>query len=302
MKNAVLPNTSPAPVNLPGGNDHPVVELPFTAVIDGRQFRGQGLSLVAAYVSGLMDPATLNTTRIIRLVFQFDGFSVMLVVEAEVRKSARGPGEAELIFMRPTGPHLQQLRHILNAFIAGDHVGLGQTIGVAGTAAPKGPKEGTKPESRFSLRRIIGGASILVLSLALVAVAGSLTYQRLYITLVPDLGAVISTGEAMRATTTGQIVFLDPTATKGEVVVAIQSPSGDVQSLFLPCDCTARAGSLHEGSTVLVGEPVLQLANDGDERLVAVTVPAVMLFDLISADRIELTFPSGAKTDAVVES
>ena len=302
MENAVLPNTPLAPVSLPGGNDHPVVDLPYTAVIDGRQYHGQGLCLVAAYVSGLMDPGILNATRIVRLVFQFDGFSVMLVVDAEVRKSARGPGEAELIFMHPTGPHLQQLRHILNAFIAGDLVGLGQTIGVAGTAAPKGPKDGAKPESRFSLRRTVGAASILMLSLALVVVAGSLSYQRFFVTLVPNLGIVVSTGDQMRATSTGQIAFLDLTAAKGDVVVAIQSPSGDVQSLFLPCDCTVTAGSLREGSTVIVGEPILQLANDGDERLVEVAVPAAILFDLVGADRIELTFPSGAKTRAVIES
>ena len=62
------------------------------------------------------------------------------------------------------------------------------------------------------------------------------------------------------------------------------------------------AGNLREGSTVLVGDPILQLANDADERLVEVPIPAIMLFDLVGADQIELTFPSGAKTRAVVES
>ena len=302
METAVSPNIPRALVNLPGGNDHPVVELPYTAVIDGRQFHGRGLSLVAAYVAGLMDPALLNATRIVRLVFQFNGFSVTLVVDAEVRESARGPGEAELIFLRPTGPHLQQLRHILNAFIAGDLVGLGQTIGVAGTAAPKGRKGSDTPESQFSPRRIVGVAGILLLSLGLLAIAGNLAYQRLFVTLVPNLGTVVSTGEVMRATATGQIAFLDLTAGKGEVVVAIQSPSGDIQSLFLPCDCAVIAGDLREGSTVLVGEPILHLANDADKRLVEVPIPAAMLFDLVGADRIELAFPSGAKVSAVVES
>lgn len=302
MENAVLPNTSHAPVSLPGGNDHPVVEMPFTAIIDGRLFHGRGLSLVAAYVSGLMDPAILNATRIVRLVFQFDGFSVMLVVDAEVCESARGAGEAELIFIRPTGPHLQQLRHILNAYIAGDLVGLGQTIGVAGTAPPKGAKGSDTPESQFSPRRIFGGASILLLSVALLAIAGNLAYQRVFVTLAPNLGTVVSTGEVMRATATGQIAFLDLAVGKGDVVAAIQSASGDIQSLLLPCDCAVSAGNLREGSTVLVGEPILHLANDADERLVEVPIPATMLFDLVGADRIELTFPSGTKVPAVVES
>lgn len=301
MENAVLPTTPRAPVSLPEGNDHPVVDLPFSAVIDGRHFRGRGLSLVAAYVSGLMDPAILDATRIVRLVFQFDGFSVALVVDAEVRESVRGSGEAELIFIRPTGPHLQQLRHILNAYIAGDLVGLGQTIGVAGTAAPMGPKTRAARENAFSPRRILGGAGILLLSLTLLAIAANLAYQRIFVTLVPNLGTVVSTGEVLRATTTGQIAFLDLTAREDEVVVAIQAPSGDVQSLVLPCDCVVTAGDLREGSTVLVGEPILHLATGTDERLVELAIPATMLFDLVDAERIELTFPSGAKTHAAVE-
>ncbi len=301
MENAVLSNTSRALVNLPDGNDHPVVDLPFNAVIDGRQFRGKGLSLVAAYVAGLMDPAALNATRIVRLMFQFDGFFVTLVVDAEVRESAPGSGEAELIFANPTGPHLPQLRHILNAFIAGDLVGLGQTIGVAKTAAPKGAKAVGLPKSNLLPRQILGGVGIGLLSLSLITIAGTLAYQRMFVTRLPTLGTVISTGEVMRATATGQIAFLDLAAGKGDVAVAIQSASGDVQSLVLPCDCTVESGGLREGSTVLIGEPVLRLAADSDQRLVQVTIPGAMLFDLARADRIELTFPSGVMVSAVVE-
>lgn len=294
MENIVVSKTLRLPRNLPEGNDHPVVDLPFYAVIDGRQFRGEGLSLVAAYITGLMDPAMLNTTRITRLMFQFDGFAVTLVLEALVQEGADGSGAAELIFTKPTGPHLAQLRHIMNAFIAGDLVGLGQTIGVAGTAAPKNTKEPTVPESRFSPRRVVGGLAVGALSLALIAVAGTLAYQRLFVTLVPTLGTVVSTGEVLRATTTGQIVFLDLTAAKGEVGVAIQSASGDVHSLTMPCDCAVSSNGLREGSTILMGEPVLQLMSDTDQFLVAATIPAEMMFDLVSSNQIELTYPGGA--------
>lgn len=301
MEKALLLKSNREPVNLPGGNDHPVVDLPFTAVIDGRQFRGRGLSLVAAYVAGLMDPAALNATRIVRLMFQFDGFSVTLVVDAEVREAAPGSGEAELAFIRPTGPHLPQLRHVLNAFIAGDLVGLGQTIGVAGTAAPKGPKGAATTDRRPLLRRMVGGAGVGLLSLALIGVAGTVVYQRMFVTLVPTLGTVISTGEVLRATTTGQIVFLDLTAGQGDVAVAIQAASGDVQSLVLPCDCVVTTHGLREGSTVLIGEPVLRLGSESDQRLVAAAIPPAMLFDLASADRIELTFAGGNTSLATTE-
>lgn len=221
METYVLSTANKAPLNLPGGNDHPVVDLPFTAVIDGRQFRGRGLSLVAAYVAGLMDPAILNQVRIARLMFQFDGFAVTLDADVEIRENPAESSEIELIFIRPTGPHLPQLRHILNSFISGDLVGLGRAIGVAGTASPKGPMAAGIPESRLSVRRVAGAIGVSLLSLALIGVAGTLVYQRMFVTLVPSLGTVISTGEVLRATSTGQILFLDLTASKDEVVVAI---------------------------------------------------------------------------------
>lgn len=301
MKPAVLLPANRALITLPAGNDHPVVDLPFIAVIDGRQFQGRGLSLVAAYVTGLMDPAVANTTRIVRLMFQFDGFSVSLVVDAEVRDGAAGSGEAELVFAHPTGPHLPQLRHILNAFIAGDLVGLGQAIGVAGTAAPKGPRAEGLPESGLSFSRVVRGTGLGLLTVALIGIAGTLAYRQIFVTLLPTPGTVVSTGEVLRATTTGQIVFLDPAATKGAVVVAIQAASGDVQSLVMPCDCTVLAQGMREGTTVLIGEPVVQLASEADERLVAAAVPPSMLFDFAAADRIELRFPGGATATATAE-
>ncbi|WP_431298978.1 hypothetical protein [Tabrizicola sp. BL-A-41-H6] len=300
MDTALVTNPSRPPVALTAGNDHPVVDMPFTAVIDGRHFRGRGISLVAAYVLGLVDPAMLNATRLVRLVFQFDGFSVALDVDATLRPSASSSGEVELIFTRPTGPHLPQLRHILNAFIAGDLVGLGQTIGVAGTAAPKRPSAAA-PRPRVTFRRMIGGAAIGLLSILLVAIAWTLVYQKLYVSVVPTPGAVVSTGEVMRATATGQIVFLDLQAAEGEVALAIQSASGDVQSLLMPCDCTVTSKGLREGSTVLIGEPVLQLSSAGDRYLVAATIPSDMAFDLAGADQIELAFPDGSRSTATAD-
>lgn len=301
MDVAILSKSNRVPANMPAANDHPIVDLPFTVTIDGRQFRGRGLSLVAAYVAGLMDPAALNQMRIVRLIFQFNGFHVTLIVDAEVRESAFESGEAELVFVRPTGPHLPQLRHILNAYISGDLVGLGHTIGVAGTAAPKGPNARSAPERRLSLRRVAGGVGVGLLSLGLIGVALTLVYRQAFVTLVPTPGTVVSTAETLRATTTGQIVFLDLAAGQGDVAIAIQSASGDVQSLVLPCDCVVTSEGLREGSTVLIGETVLKLAQEGDMRLVAADIPPAMLFELASAGRIELTLPDGATTTATVD-
>lgn len=301
MDPVITTKSSRAPVNLPAGNDHPVVQLPFTALIDGRQFRGHGLSLVAAYVAGLMDPAVMGTTRIVRLMFQFDGFAVTLVADAVINEAAHGSGEAELIFTHPSAEHLPQLRHILNAYIAGDLVALGQTIGVAGTSAPHALHNTRTARPRLQLRPFLGGMGLALLSAGLLAVAVSLVYQRAFVTDVPSLGRVVSTGEVLRATTTGQIVFVDLSAGQGDVVIAIQSVSGDIQSLVMPCDCTATTQGLREGSTVLMGEMVVRLVSDTDQLVVAATLDAPMLFALEAADRIVLTYSDGQTSEATAD-
>jgi hypothetical protein len=69
----------------------------------------------------------------------------------------------------------------------------------------------------------------------------------------------------------------------------------------MPCDCTVRARGLREGSTVLIGEPVLQMSSEGDRYLVAATIPSELAFDLAGAAEIELVFPDGARTEAALD-
>lgn len=285
-------------VTLPEGNDHPVVDLPFHALIDGRQLPGRGLSLVAAYVAGQVDLASLGTNRLVRLVFDLDGFQITLLVEASVHAAEDGKGAA-LIFTQPTGPHLPQLRHLLNAFIAGDLVSLGQAIGVAGTAAPKLPagfSAAAPPgwDHRFRL------GAVALAAVAMVGLAGLLIYQRAFVRLLPDLGTVSLAGETLRATAAGQIVFLDTGAGKGAVVLAIQASNGEVLSLTNPCDCRAILLGVQSGSTVLMGDAVVQLAAPGDAVVVLASLDAATIFALGRGDGIDLTLPDGATRSAIL--
>jgi hypothetical protein len=289
MENSPLLLEPTAIVPLSAGNDHAVVDLPFTALIDGRQFRGHGLSLVSAHVVGLMGATTPGLPRIVRLIFDFDGFAVTLVVLADVREAAAGGGELELNFTKPSGPHLPQLRHILNAYIARDLVSLGAVIGVAGTTPPKPARAVAAAPGR----RVLQGGGLAVLTLALAAVAGGLIYQRSFVHLLPDLGTVALQGETLRATASGQIAFLDTAAPMGQVALAITTASGDVVSLTKPCECTASSLGLRVGSTVLAGEPVLQLTQPKAAVVVAVPVPPELAFDLARGDRVEVTLPDG---------
>jgi len=285
---------TPPIASLSEGNDHAVIDLPFTAVIDGRPFRGHSISLVNAHVAGLLGKSASAAPRFVRLVFDFDGFSVSLVTLADVRGSPGGKGEISLDFTHPSGPHLPQLRHILNAYIARDLVSLGQVIGVAGTTPPKPVKVATAGTGRKYLQ----GTALALLAVTLIGMAGALIYQRNFVQLLPDLGIVTLQGETLRATASGQIAFLDTAAPKGQVALAITTSNGDVLSLAMPCDCTATSLGLRVGSTVLAGEPILQLTTQDAVAVVQVVVSPDLAFDLARGDRIELSLPNGNKMAA----
>ena len=286
-----------APIaSLAEGNDHAVVDLPFTALIDGRQFRGQGLSLVRAHVVGLMGAQALAVPRLVKLVFDFSGFCVTLEALARVRDAQGGKGGIDLDFVQPSGPHLPQLRHILNAYIGRDLVSLGQIIAVAGTTPPKP----AKPKSARAGRGYVQGAALAVLTVALIGVAAALIYQRSYVHLLPDLGIVTLQGETLRATASGQIGFLDTQAPMGQVALAITTSNGDVLSVTMPCDCAASSLGLRVGSTVLAGEPILQLATPNAPAVVLANIPPDLAFDVARGDRLELTLPDGSTVGATV--
>jgi hypothetical protein len=75
--------------------------------------------------------------------------------------------------------------------------------------------------------------------------------------------------------------------------MAIQSTSGEVLSLMMPCDCTVNSLGLRVGSTVLAGEPVAQLAAPDSRVVVSAMVPADMVFDLSQKNAVELTLQDG---------
>ena len=235
--------------------EHPILPVPFKAQIGDNRLEGVELSVAAAYVaiSGALDPAWKGHKEVIKLTFDFQGFSVVLYPEVVVAGS-RHDGEMTLQFLNPTGPHLPQLRYIINSFIAGDYISLGGMLSYTGPTQPKASKNGTKSPSRLRMR----SAAIAVMSLSLIVATLGTVINRL--TQSYELRPVFieRLGNEMKATTAGQITFLNPKAKKGEVVFSINANSGDVLNFQLPCDCevTVTQG-VFEGSTVLPIDSIL---------------------------------------------
>ncbi len=235
--------------------EHPLLPIPFAATIDGNKLDGIAISVTAAHVaiSGSLDPAWRDHRTVIKLQFDFDGFSVTLFPEVVVVGSRRD-GEMTLQFMDPAGKHLPQLRYIINSFIAGDFVSMGGMLSYSGPTKPKpaGGKE-AKP-SRLRIRSL----AVAVMSLSLILFTATLLFNRATQTVEVRPVFIERVGKEMRATTAGQVSYLNPAAKQGEVVFSINSNAGDVLNFQLPCDCevTVMEG-VFEGATVLPIDVIL---------------------------------------------
>ena len=249
---------APLPADFAYDSEHPVLAVPFTASMGEARLDGTGLSVAAAYVAidGALDPRWTGHRAPARLQFAFDGFSVVLEAEVMIAGSRR-PGEMTLQFTDPLGPHLPQLRHIVNSNIAGDLVSLGGFLSYTG---PTKPKAARAAETTSAHGRRLRSLGVAALSLLLIAAALGLMISRATQTYEPRPVFIEREGRDMRATTAGQIAYLNPKAAKGEVVFTINANTGDVLNFQLPCDCEVSVTEgIFEGATVLPFDVILSI-------------------------------------------
>jgi mannuronan synthase len=307
MRNDALPDAQ-APdlgaLDLPelssGTSDHPLINIPFTAEIDGRQYKGSGLSLVRAEVFGLMDPAIEGAARLVRLAFVFQGFTVVIGVQARLNATPGPRGKVILEFTDPTGAHLPQLRHVLNSFVAGDLVTMGQFLSVAATQPSPKVARGAAGKVTIGqrLRALTGTAALLALTIGLFGAVGTLGYQRLFVTPLPSPARILPEGQSLTALAAGQIEYLNENAGKGEVAFSLRSVSGQMLSVAMPCDCDVLLAGPKFGDTVQAGEAVLLAHDIGAPLVLLARVPGTALYDLATADHVDVVLADGSHVTA----
>jgi hypothetical protein len=300
---APTPTPAQAPAPLPADfvydSEHPVLTIPFSAQFGETRLQGTGISAAAAFVgiAGALDPRWAGRRGPARLSFEFEGFVVVIPVEVMVAGSRR-PGEMTLQFVDPLGPHLPQLRHLLNSHIAGDMVTLGGFLSYTG---PTKPKSAPGPEASPWARRLRSLVMALI-STALIAMAGGLMLWRA--TQSTELRPVFieRDGRVMRATTAGQVSYLNPEAKQGEVLFSINSNTGDVLNFQLPCDCAVEVTSgVYEGATVLPDDVILSIFEGNLGVRVETLISIEGLARVMNGDHARLTINDGRSVDVTVE-
>ncbi len=255
----VAPPPEPPSIAIPSEfgfeTEHPVMPIPFKVQFGDNRLDGIELSVTAAYVAiaGKLDPAWKGHKDFVKIQFDFQGFSVSIFPEVMVAGS-RGDGEMTLQFLDPAGAHLPQLRYILNSYIAGDFVSMGGLMAYSGPTQPKIAKGTEATNSKFRIRSL----AVAVMSMTLIVAAAGIILNRYTQSYEQRPVFVERLGNEMKATTAGQLAFLNPKAKAGEVVFSVNSNTGDVLSFQLPCDCeVAVTNGIFVGATVLPFDSIL---------------------------------------------
>ncbi len=291
---------------LPSKTDHPMMDVPFMVGIDGRQYRGIRLSLGMAEIGGLLDPALENATRLMRMVFPFNGFSVTLGVLGQIKHVDREKGLASVSFVDPGGEHLPQLRHILNSYIAGDLVALGGVIGVGATLPAPAARSATAASKRkMTVSRLLGTAGLVLATALLVGLAGKLIYKRAYTFEIAAPGRAMQDGMTLGAIAAGQLDYVNVDAGEGEVAFSIRTTSGTLLSIAMPCTCDAKLLGTTVGATVQAGDALMAVSKPDAPLVVNTEVTPEELLELAFSDHVTVRFPDGetilarAETDSL---
>lgn len=264
------PTRSALPADFVYESEHPVLPVPFKAILADARLDGIALSVTAAHVAiqGKVEPGWVGHRDIVTLQFDFNGFSVTLYPEVMIA-AGRKDGEMTLQFIDPAGAHLPQLRYILNSFIAGDFVTMNGMLNYTGPQKPKIAQGAEVPSSKLRIRSL----AVAVLSLTIIAATANHLFYRATQTVEMRPVFIERAGQDMRATTAGQVVYLNPDAKEGEVVFSINANSGDVLNFQLPCDCEVSVTEgIYEGATVLPIDVILTIF----DSTVAVSVETQM--------------------------
>jgi mannuronan synthase len=294
------PNRAAVPVrDFAGVDEHPVLRIPFTASLDGRTYEGAGLSIVGASVKGLAAPHLGGQTRLATLQFHFEGYVLSLLVSVRIEAASSESGMLSLRFLEPTGPHLPQLRYLLNAYVAGEVV---EVDGLLDASARRNDAARIQPKSINGslgrLKRLLGGVAIALASAALVGVVGIGLHERFFVIDADGLSTVTVEGMTLRAISAGQIEFLNPEAKAGQPLFSIKAVSGDSVTVSMPCDCRVVPGQVVTGETVLAGEPVVQVSAADARPLVHAKLNARGVRELAGGARVEIVLPGGRSVRA----
>ncbi|MGR3837778.1 MAG: hypothetical protein ACU0A2_05445 [Cognatishimia sp.] len=272
-------------------SDFPQVKIPFQATIAGVQMDGISLSQTKALVQGVLPEHLDYQDDLISLRFDFDGFSISLFADAILAQDRKAPNAPiAAYFSQPTDAHFLPLRYLVNSFLAGDVVTVGQLLstGAQEQDIEASPDRPPKPRSKLRLLALWAMGPLLIYLVSQLFLSNALyTYG-------PHPVVFAHSEQALRATVSGQIVALNPNARAGEIGYTLMGNTGELVSPRMPCNCLSEASEgVFVGATVMAGEPVLNIRDRHAPIEATVTLSQRGLAHHLAGARAELLLRDG---------
>ncbi|GIT89603.1 hypothetical protein JANAI62_09120 [Jannaschia pagri] len=280
---------TPIPGDFAHADEHPLLAVAYTLTLDGHTLMGERLSMTTMVTRAERDGPVTGTKGIARLRIDFPEFSLTLSPEVLVREVS-ADGTVKLTFVDPTGPHLPQLRYVLNSTIAGELASMDGLMTYSGPTVPKAAKAAQKLTWRDRLRTY----GVMATCVGVILAAGTVLVNRW--TTGTELHPVFveAQGRQMKATIGGQLSFLNPEAKQGEVLFALTSNAGDILNFQMPCDCEVRlSANAYEGATLLPSDQILTILDINPEIRARTLMSIEGLARVMTGDRATLEMQDG---------
>lgn len=274
-------------------SEFPQVDLPFQITIGGLTMEGISISLTKALASGRLPPDLEYQDELVSLRFDFDGFSITLFADAILSQDVNDPSApVSVFFTHPTDGHLSPLRYLINSYVAGDTVTLGQLLST-GTGPGQIKTHAAAPIAKPK-RKLWRVGVLAVLGFLFGFLATDMIYQRVLLSTEPRPLVISPEVQTLRATASGQLALINPQAGAGDVAFSLLTNRGELVSLRMPCACDATlASGAFEGATVLSGDPILDLTPANAVPLAQARLSQKGLARFLAGDQAEVVFANG---------
>ncbi|GEM_PF-2455040 len=205
-----------------------------------------------------------------RLTFDFNGIETSIDVELEKIYEIEGDNKIGYRFVNLGRPQIAVLHQVINAYLNGDIVAVGDVLDVIKRDAfsPKpqvieaASKNSPWQRMKFQLRRFAGLAAMLLALAGLLALIGNGIYHRLFIvesmaaeidgpiTVLRSLGNGVAKINAIQP---GEVVH------PGQILATLKLRNGGGNVIESPCHCRIVSWHLLNDTFIAEGEPIVTL-------------------------------------------
>jgi len=261
---------------------HARYRIPLICVIGGEEYSVLDWSVAGIGIHGLPPGIGPGEAVSLRLQFPFEGFTLVVSLDAELRHVDADQGRAGFKYIGLVPAQQRMLRFVLDSYLAGEVVQAGEVLDVAKRAIEARPREIPQRQVSRTLagraRRAVGVsaryAAIAAAAAALLVFVAASIYERVFV--VPSQSArIVADIIVVPAAANGRVTFIagGSEVDAGEPIATVLAANGMSETIDSPCHCQIHARHVRSDSFVVLGEPILSLRQPDAEPYVVAHVP-----------------------------